>query len=372
VDVVRKAGFDLLRDPAGYLWGQRAEPPRAGSSEASSDPGADAGPRAERTTSGLWRIRTGGAPQAMPYSLAFHVPFAVSGLEDDRLLTTLKLAGAALSIIPLALAWALARQLGLPPLGAVLLAFVPTAFGELTIGALPALLGHVLDLSLLLWLASQIRRLDAPTVWAASALLIAATQLSYVYSIVTSLVLLAALAALGPLVVPDWPSRRSAAITGIGLAGSILAFALYYRGFASAIAAVFTAIEQTAGRPAPHSVFSYGFQRTFWGWPFLAAAIVGLGLRLRARPAPLVVAAWTMTYVLLVGLRLAAPQAMRFGHENLFAAPLIALTAGAALAALADRGSRGVLAARALVVLLAAYGLYVQATMLVEEFGRAR
>src|SRR5262245_19672645 len=387
VDVVRKAGFDLLRDPPAYLWGTRAEPqagnpepPSESAAEPSSDPAAerssnrapDDRPRAQRTTSGLWRIRTGGAPQAMPYSLAFHVPFAVLGLEGDRLLTTLKLAGVALSVVPLALAWALAGRLGLPPLGAVLLAFVPTAFGELTIGALPALFGHVLDVGLLLWLASQLPRLSAPTVATMSALLVAAAQLSYVYSIVTSLVLLAVLAALGPFVVPGWAGRRSAAVAGIGLAGSLLAFAVYYRGFASAIAAVFTAIEQTAGRPAPHSLFSYGFQHTFWGWPFLAAALVGLGLLLRARPAPVLVAAWTIAYVLLVGLRLAAPQAMRFGHENLFAAPLIAFAAAAAMAALAGRGPGGVVAARALLVLLVVYGLYVQAAMLVEQFGRAR
>src|SRR5262249_21671741 len=167
--VVRKAGFDLLRDPAAYLWGSRAEAPRSGSSEPSnepssepsSDPGSEERPRAQRTASGLWRIRTGGAPPAMPYSPAFHVPFALPGPEADRLLPPLKLAGAALSVVPLALAWALARRLGIPPLGAVLLAFVPTAFGELTIGALPALFGHVLDVALLLWLVSRQWRLPA-------------------------------------------------------------------------------------------------------------------------------------------------------------------------------------------------------------------
>ena len=328
VGVVRSAGFDLLVKPSHYLWSPRED--------------GSGSPSTSRSASGLWPVGTVGGPQGMPYSLAFHALVAPLGLEYDALLTLLKLVGALVSVAPIPIAWALARRRGISPLGAGLLALLPTAMSELTSGFLPALMGHALDMGLLLWLAFHLERIRVPRVFATGVLLVATCQLAYVYSLLTTVMVLTVLAVLGPLTPQPSPDpsgseisrpkldrRWSAAVLGMGLVGTLIAFAVYYRGFWDAIAAIGTdAIHKDPLAPAvPRFRLGYLFGLTFWGGPYLAAGLLGLVLILRRPHTRALFGAWAGAYLILLGLRLFVSNAMRFGHENLFAAPLLALGA---------------------------------------------
>ena len=362
VEVVRKAGFDLLRDPSKHLWSPREDPSRSPSSGTS------------RAASGLWAVRTVGGAQGMPYSLAFHALVAPLGLRYDALLTLLKLVGALLSVVPIPIVWALARYLGVSPLGAVLLALVPTPMSELTIGALPALLGHAFDMGLLLWLAVHLERMHSPKVWVTGALLVSACQLAYVFSLPTTVLVLSGLAVLGPFTSGTLDRRWSAAVAGMGLVGTFIAFAIYYRGFWDGMAAISTSlIHPDPLAPAvPRFRFSYGFVHSFWGWSYAAAGLAGLGLLVRRAPSRALFGAWAGAYLVLITLRLVASDALRFGHENLFAAPLLVLGAGELTLALANRGRAGRLLAGGVLLVLAVSGVWAQGSALTEQLGRAR
>ena len=69
----------------------------------------------------------------------FHLPFAVLDIAYDDLLTTLKLATAALSTISVALVWAFAARLafaGAPLLSAVTMVVIPTYSSRLSLALL--------------------------------------------------------------------------------------------------------------------------------------------------------------------------------------------------------------------------------------------
>ena len=136
VEVVRAAGLDFLRAPSTYVWGD----PAAASAEG-------------RAASGLWLKDVGGRAIGLPYSLAFHAAFAPFESSLDRRIAWLKLAGAALSVVPLLALCALARRWGASLLGLGAMLLVPTYLSRLTLGLLPALFGHAMDLVFLAWLA---------------------------------------------------------------------------------------------------------------------------------------------------------------------------------------------------------------------------
>jgi hypothetical protein len=133
----------------------------------------------------------------MPYSIAFHVPWALVDWPYDRTLQTMKLTGALISVIPVALGYVLARCLGLPArTAAVLMALAPTYPHWLFRATLPALTGHCLDLVLLVWLARNLSRPWSRRKLLVGAGLVAAAQLAYSFSVLVSGFLAALLAAL--------------------------------------------------------------------------------------------------------------------------------------------------------------------------------
>ena len=66
---------------------------------------------------GVWRTEAYGRTYAFPYSPAFHLPFTLLPVGYDTLVLAMKLAAAALSVVPIFLTWALARRLGASVLG---------------------------------------------------------------------------------------------------------------------------------------------------------------------------------------------------------------------------------------------------------------
>ena len=342
---------------------------------------------------GVWRTEAYGRTYAFPYTPAFHLPFTVLPLSYDTLLLALKLAAAAVSVVPIFLTWAIARRLGASVLGAALLVVIPTYTSRLSFAFLPALFGHAFDLALLLWLAGHLGAVRQRGVWLAGAAWVAACQLAYVSGVMNTAALVLA------LVLAALARRRPAdalAVAAMGLAGAMVAVALYYRDFLGMVADLVPRVAGGAAHaPSRYEVqpfLSVAFARTrdFFDtvYPILAAA--GLVILWRAAPAADAGAAppgpapptpsvrrwlllgWLGAYALLLLGRARVPDVFLHGHETLLATPLVCLAGGEALSRLGLRSRAGWWTAAALVAFLAVQGVYGQWQALADQLGNAR
>lgn len=346
-EVVRGAGTDFLVDPARYIWEH-----------------------------GVWKTKAYGQTYAFPYSPAFHVPFAASRLDYDRIITAMKLAAAAISTLPILLVFALARGLGISPLGAALMVVIPTYTSRLSYAFLPALYGHAFDLLLLVWLCRNRERLDRPRAFATGAALVAAAQLAYVSGVVNVSLLVAVLAIAEAVLAPAERLARGLRVLAMGLCGAAVAVAAYYRGFLPMVVDVLARVMEGApGTASYHPVqgfFEVAAARTvtFFGYvhPVLAAA--GLALLLRRGVARPLLVAWLVTYAALLWGRAKVPDIFLHGHETLFVTPLVALASGVALAEMFARRVGWRLLGGALLAWLAVEGLAGQWQAMARQLGR--
>jgi hypothetical protein len=287
----------------------------------------------------------------------------------------MKLAGAAVSVVPILLLWALARRWGAATAGAFLLMVVPTYTSRLSFAFLPSLFGHAVDMAFLLWLAANLERVTERRVWLAGAAWVAACQLAYVSGVINISLPVAVLAAVTAV---GGRPRAGLALLGMGLAGSAIAVVAYYRDFLPMAADVASRIAAGAQRVAsryPIQSFwavAYGRTRDFFDgvYPLLAAlglALLARGGGARAR----IVAAWIVTYAALLLGRAKAPDVFLHGHETLLVTPLVCLAAGEALAALARRGGWRRAAAFVLLAALVVQGLAWQWRALADQLGNA-
>jgi hypothetical protein len=356
VALVREGGLDFLRSPERYIWNQ-----------------------------GLWRTEAYGRTYAFPYSPAFHVPFAFVALPTDTLVTAMKLTAAALTVVPLALVFALGRRLDPSPLTArlasVLMLAVPTYTSRLSYAFLAALFGHACDTGLVAWLAGHLRRLGAPRVFLAGALLVALCQLAYVSAVVNISLFVASLAAVVLLVEGRAGARSTLRLLGLGLLGSLLAVLVYYRDF---MGMVIDVVPRIGGGGAVASRYPVqGWLPVAWGrtWDFFGVvypvlAVIGLawlGRRaVAARDTVIVMWSWAAAYLLLLLGRARVPDLFLHGHETLFATPLICLAAGLTLAWLWRLAGAARILAGALLGFLVVQGLRLQWLALVAQTGNAR
>ena len=349
VEAVRNGGWDFLWRPAAYIWDH-----------------------------GVWRVEAHGKTYAFPYSPAFHVPFALLGLPYDDLLTWMKLAGAAVSVAPLVLVWALARRVGAPPLGAALMVVIPTYTSRLSFAFLPASFGHAWDIALIVFLAGHLPGIRKPRVLLAGAALVAASQLAYVSGVINTAVLVACLALLCPFERREDRLRQASAILVMGLLGALFAVLVYYRDFLGMVVDV--AARAASGAPAAASRYpiqswaAVACERTrdFFGFAYPPLAVVGLALAFRRRAeGRFLLAAWGSAYLLLLLGRAKMPDVFLHGHETLFVTPLVCLTAGEALAWLWRRGATGRVLAAAVFALLALQGLTLQWRAMAAQLGNA-
>jgi hypothetical protein len=348
-ETVQKAGLDFLRAPATYI-----------------------------RLHGLWIVNAHGRTYAFPYVPTFHIPFAILALPYDQRILAMKLAGVLTTLLPLPAAWLIARRLGISPIGVVLLLFVPTYTSRLSFAFLPSLLGHAMDMALLAWLAGHAERLHRPLVWTAGAVLVAACQLTYISSVMNVCVFVAVFALTAPRREGDSAQRAALRVLAMGLFGSALAVAVYYRDFLDMLVDVAGRIAgTTAGGGSVYPVqsfFSVAWERThsfFDGiYPLLAAA--GFWLLRRQASARRLLLAWTGAYVLLLFGRAKVPDLFTHGHETLFATPLFCLLAGEALGALWRRGAWGRATAMGLAAILAVQGFMSQWRFVADQLGNAR
>ena len=324
---------------------------------------------------GVWRTFAYGRVHAFPYTPAFHLPFAPLHLPYDTLLVAMKLAAAAVSVVPLLLVWALARRLRASPLGALLMLLVPSYTSRLAFAFLPSLFGHALDVAFLYWLLGRLDRLRERRTVLAGAAWVTACQLAYVSGVINIPTLLVSLSFLWLLRGPPPRLRTVAAILGFGLLGSAVSVLVYYRDFLGM--ALDVTQRAASGGPASHYpvqawwTVAYGRTRDFFGVLYPVLAVAGLCLLRRARGALLLVA-WVLAYALLLLGRARMPDVFLHGHETLFLTPLVCLAAGQALAVLA-RGPRWRQAAAAvLLAALALQGFAGQWKALAAQLGNAR
>jgi hypothetical protein len=262
--------------------------------------------------------------------------------------------------------------MGAFPLGAVLMVLIPTYATRLSFAFLAALYGHAFDMALIYWLCCNLPRLQSPRIWLVGAAFVAACELSYISSVMNISILVLALALLDP-----WDRsqgvRKAVLILGMGVAGSLLAVVLYYRGF---LGMVFDLVPRMLAGPARASRYPiqgylsvvYSRTRDFFDtvYPFLAATGLFVFLRDKGERQPSdastrgLLLAWVAAYLLLLLGRAKAPDLFLHGHETLFVTPLVCLGAGHALGRLASRNSGGRLSAGLLLVLLAVQGLRLQ------------
>ncbi len=300
-----------------------------------------------------WTKPVMGSLSSLPYAVMFHTPFAVLAgaldLATDEIETALKAGSSLVSVIPILLGGALAVRLSLPPLAALLLCVIPTYVSRLSFALLPALFGHMFDLGVLLTIATVMSR-DAlgsarSVLQAMAALLLG--HLAYTSGVVNEAVFM------GVLVVLALLSGRPGLGFGLGLtlagAGAALgAFLLYYRHFVGDVFALGMRVLGlgASGAGSSDSVYPVEsfwallFERTntFFGWPYLSLAVLGLWLGGSAIRESKVAQAWGIAYLVLILLRARIPDVFRYGHETLFLTPLIALLAGTALVLAGRRG----------------------------------
>src|SRR5204863_5307531 len=138
------------------------------------------------------------------------------------LITAMKLTAAALSTVPMALAWAIARRLRIAVAGAVLMAVVPTYVSRLSYAFLPALFGHAVDIAFLFWLAGNLERILERGTWVRGALFVAACQLAYVSGVINISLFVAVLALCEAGLLRPAGGREAVAVLAVGLAGSLV------------------------------------------------------------------------------------------------------------------------------------------------------
>lgn len=346
--VLQDAGLRFFATPARYIWEH-----------------------------GVWRTGAYGKTYAFPYSPAFHIPFALLRLSDDSLLVALKLGAAAVSTVPIILVWAMARRLGVSPLGAGLMVLVPTYTSRLSFAFLPSLFGHAVDLAFLLWLVTKADDLGKRRVLLLGAAWVAACQLAYVSGVV-NLSLLVGVLALLTTTAAGW--RPGLGILAMGLLGSAISLTLYYRAFlpmAWDLAVRVLSHAQPGAAASRYPVQGwlaviYGRTTDFFDHLYPVLAVVGMvGLWRRGR-ARLVLAAWVVTYFLLLLGRAKAPDIFLHGHETLLLTPLVCLASGEALARLAAGRRWGRVGAGVALVFLAAQGCWLQWRSIADQLGNAR
>lgn len=326
-------------------------------------------PAARLAEQGAWSKPAFGTRAGLPYSPAFHLPFALFGLGQDATITAMKLYGAALSLLPIALVWAVARRLGASSIGAALMLLIPTYASRLSFALLPALFGHVFDLALLLFLLGPLERLARPKGLVAGGLFVAGAELAYVSGVTHTALLVPLVAAFVLGLERDW--RTAARLLAMGALGAALAFLLFYRDF---VASALQVAAAGGGSGYPVRSFLALFAERTWSffrafYPLLAVpGFVRLWRRGRGRP---VLGAWLVAYLLLLLLRARVPDVFRYGHETLFVTPLVCLAAGEVLQRIRGMGRFGRLAAAGLLALLAAEGLWLQWRAVAEQLGNA-
>jgi hypothetical protein len=205
-------------------------------------------------------------------------------------------------------------------------------------------------------------------------------HLAYTSSVVNEGVFMAVLVAL------CLAAGRSSLPVVLGLslaeaAAALGAFLLYYRHFVGDVSSVAGRILSpgaSAGGSAAsvypiESFWTVLFERTnsFFGWPHVGLAILGLWMTGRPLRESKLVRAWGLAYLVLILLRARIPDVFRYGHETLFLTPVVALLSGAGLTLAHRRGGKWRIAAWVGGVVLLLASLWQQMLSISDQLANA-
>jgi hypothetical protein len=304
-----------------------------------------------------WATRTvAGRPYVFPYSPIFFIPFTWVGPDAAAVEDALRHVGvaAAAAEVP-AVFWLAGMAFG-PAAGvaaALVAAFLPPLYSRLLFAMWPTIAGHLLDtlaIGAALWAA---RRPGERGPVIAFSLLTLAAFLTYIGSLFDLTLFIVFLALI--------ERRRALLLLATAAAAAAATVSWLYGSFTREfLFEIVPALARGGGVATPAAVGGAATQGLlavlsrvplFYGWGFPALAVAGLLLarRVADRAARHVLFAYGLTFVSLVLLRGLGGGLFRDLKEITFVAPLVALTAGASLEALARRET-----GRVAVLLLAA------------------
>ena len=308
---------------------------------------------------------------AFPYPPAFYfLCYPLLRLAHWRPEIAVAVVPAIVNSLEVFLIFGLGRRLTLGVGGALAAAamhpLLPIFVTRLALAYFPAIVGHAVDMMVLLYLVSRATRLGQPRVAGALGLLVALALLTYTQSVLNLGLLLPLFLASGAILERGREARlRQAGLAAAGILGVILALSFYGRYIP-----IFAGMRQGVTMPeervllermarssqadqepeAPDDPFAgpglnpvRGLKKAVWRLylfydVFGLAVLAGLYLLLRkAQPGPVwrLIACWAATYLLLnlASGGLPGPNLVRYNKDVLALAPLACVALGALAAA---------------------------------------
>ncbi len=298
----------------------------------------------------------GGKKYAFPYSPVFFLPFGLLPRDTTAIEEGLKQATVACSAAEVPIVFLLAVRVfgaGAGVLPALLAVFLPIQYSRLLLAMWSTVGAHVFDGLALLLALDWAQRPASRRAFGLTAAAVLASYLTYVASLF-HMSLFTGLAGL-----LERPLRWRLWLLG-GL-GGLLTVGLLYRHFTllflAEILPTFLGSGATAGSAPPLdrlTALGDALHRIplFYGWLYPPLVLAGVWVARRRAPGPVfrVLGGFGLVFVLLSLLRGLGGGLFKDLKEIEFASAFVALTAGGALSALAERGPRE----RALAGLLAA------------------
>ena len=313
----------------------------------------------------------GGVYQAFPYPVAFYLLAHLGNSFYHAPVLWLKLGGAVLSALALLPVGYLARRLSGAPqadlFAGVIYLFTPAYTRSLLLLELSALLGHLLDLIVIAYLARISLSLFPARRIVTTMVLIAASLAVYTSGFIHQGLFVGSLLILAPLL--GGLGRAGALrLAGAGLTGAALGLMTYHP---ETVSNVFAAI-LPAGVEVPNATeLPLGSRLTsamaraieFLGGSVIVLGTAGVAYALkRASSAPLrlIVAAWALSGAVAYALRYYWLQLFHFQKELYWVGAMLAVGAGVMMAGVAGfrkKGRVGLLAAIALLLAVVIGGL---------------
>ena len=323
---------------------------------------AERGIAAQRKVNTAYPRFVAGKPYAFPYSPVFFIPFTALGTDSAPVEDALRHVGlaAAAAEVP-AVFWLGTLALGPGPglAAAAVAVLLPPLYSRLLYAMWPTLAGHWLDVLAIAAALLVVRRADRRREAVLFAMLVLLAFLTYISSLFNLTLFVGFLALMDR-------RRRLLLLGALAAAGTFTVLWLYgpfTRAFFGEIVPALVhgggvATPPAAAGPRPGGLLAaLGRIPLFYGWGLPALAVAGFILARRQADdaARRVLAAYGLAFVTLVLMRGLGGGLFRDLKETTFVGPLIAVTAGASLEALARRGARGRLAVALLAVGLVAF-----------------